>query len=103
MKRCFPEVFEVGFTAQMETELDKVEEGDLAWQQVLGDFWGPFSKALDAVDVQKLIHDVPDLSGLPKEKAPPGGTGLGGRRGRSGPFTACARAPAGGKSPRPLP
>ena len=29
MKRCLPEVFNVGFTAQMETELDKVEEGDL--------------------------------------------------------------------------
>src|SRR2546430_16160482 len=39
LKRCFPDVFEVGFTAQMETELDKVEEGDLAWQQVLEDFW----------------------------------------------------------------
>src|SRR2546425_5774399 len=50
MKRCFPDVFEVGFTAQMETELDKVEEGDLAWQRVLEDFWGPFSKALAAVD-----------------------------------------------------
>src|SRR5256884_6672994 len=44
----------------------KVEEGDLGWQQVLGDFWGPFSKALDAVDVQQLIHDVHDLSELHK-------------------------------------
>src|SRR3989441_11000238 len=26
MKQSFPDVFEVGFTAQMETELDKVEE-----------------------------------------------------------------------------
>src|SRR3989449_7141903 len=43
--RSFPAVFDVGFTAQMENELDKVEEGDLGWQQVLGDFWGPFSKA----------------------------------------------------------
>src|SRR5207244_2757940 len=31
MKRSFPAVFDVGFTAQMEDELDKVEEGDLAW------------------------------------------------------------------------
>src|SRR5207253_3895460 len=76
MKRSFPDVFEVGFTAQMEDELDKVEEGDLAWQQVLGDFWGPFAKALDAVDVQKLIHDVHDLSNLHKEKCPTCGSGL---------------------------
>src|SRR3989449_6366691 len=27
MKRSFPAVFDVGFTAQMENELDKVEEG----------------------------------------------------------------------------
>src|SRR5207244_3818733 len=58
MKQYFPDVFEVGFTAQMETELDKVEEGDLRWQRVLEDFWGPFSKALAAVDVERLIHAV---------------------------------------------
>ena len=36
MKICFPDTFQVGFTAQMESELDKVEEGDMVWQQVLG-------------------------------------------------------------------
>ena len=93
MKRSFPAVFEVGFTAQMEDELDKVEEGDLGWQTVLGDFWGPFSRALDAVDVQKLIHDVHDLSGLHKEKCPTCESGLVVRSGRFGPFIACARYP----------
>ena len=93
MKRSFPDVFEVGFTAQMEDELDKVEEGDLAWQQVLGDFWGPFAKALDAVDVQKLIHEVHDLSELHKEKCPTCGSGLVVKSGRFGPFIACARYP----------
>src|SRR6266550_2859303 len=102
MKRSFPDVFEVGFTAQMEDELDKVEEGDLAWQQVLGDFWGPFAKALDAVDVQKLIHDVHDLSGLHKEKCPTCGSGLVVRSGRFGPFIACARYPAECRFTRPL-
>ncbi|HEX4600191.1 MAG TPA: type I DNA topoisomerase, partial [Gemmatimonadales bacterium] len=93
MKRSFPAVFEVGFTAQLENELDKVEEGDLEWQQVLGDFWGPFSKALDAVDVQQIIHDVHDLSELHKEKCPTCGSGLIVRSGRFGPFIACARYP----------
>jgi DNA topoisomerase-1 len=102
MKRSFPDVFEVGFTAQMEDELDKVEEGDLAWQQVLGDFWGPFAKALDAVDVQKLIHDVHDLSGLHKEKCPTCGSGLVVRSGRFGPFIACARYPDECRFTRPL-
>jgi DNA topoisomerase I len=102
MKRSFPAVFEVGFTAQMEDELDKVEEGDLGWQKVLRDFWGPFSKALDAVDVQRLIHEVHDLSGLPKEKCPTCGSGLAVRSGRFGPFIACTRYPDECKYTRPL-
>ncbi len=102
MKRSFPAVFDVGFTAQMEDELDKVEEGDLGWQRVLGDFWGPFSKALDAVDVQKLIHDVHDLSELHKEKCPTCGSALQVRSGRFGPFIACARYPAECRYTRPL-
>jgi DNA topoisomerase-1 len=93
MKRCFPDVFEVGFTAQMETELDKVEEGDLRWQRVLEDFWGPFSKALAAVNVEQLIHDVHDLSELHKERCPNCGGPVVVRSGRFGPFIACAKYP----------
>ena len=91
MKRCFPEVFEVGFTAQMETELDKIEEGDLAWQQVLGDFWVPFNRALEAVDVNKIIHEVHDLSKLHEETCPKCASPLEVRSGRFGPYIACVR------------
>ncbi len=91
LKRSFPEVFEVGFTAQMENELDKVEEGDLDWQAVLGDFWGPFNRALEAVDINKIIHEVHDLSGLEQEKCPKCGSSLVVRSGRFGPYIACAR------------
>ena len=93
LKQCFPDVFEVGFTAQMETELDKVEEGDLRWQRVLEDFWGPFSRALAAVDIDRLIHDVHDLSELPKEKCPNCGGPLIVKSGRFGPYIACAKYP----------
>src|SRR2546429_8500380 len=94
MKQSFPDVFEVGFTAQMETELDKVEEGDLRWQRVLEDFWGPFSKALAAVDVERVIHAVHDLSTLPQERGPNCGGAL---RGKSGGVRAVL---AGGQDPR---
>jgi len=93
MKQSFPDVFEVGFTAQMETELDKVEEGDLRWQRVLEDFWGPFSKALAAVDVERLIHAVHDLSTLHEERCPNCGGPLIVKSGRFGPFIACAKYP----------
>jgi DNA topoisomerase-1 len=93
MVRLFPDTFDVGFTAQMETELDKVEEGDIAWQKVLGDFWTPFSKALGAVDVQQLIRETHDLSSLEQDKCPNCGSGLVVKSGRFGPFIACTRYP----------
>jgi DNA topoisomerase-1 len=93
MGRCFPEVFEVGFTAQMENELDKVEDGDLGWRQVLDDFWGPFSTALAAVDIPALIHEVHDISDLHTQRCGNCGGPLEVRSGRFGPFLACARYP----------
>jgi len=93
MVRLFPDTFNVGFTAQMETELDKVEEGDLGWQKVLGDFWTPFSRALGAVDVQQLIRDTHDLSKLGEDKCPNCGGELVVKSGRFGPFIACAKYP----------
>jgi DNA topoisomerase I len=91
LKRSFPEVFEVGFTAQMENELDKVEDGDLDWKAVLGDFWGPFNRALEAVDINKIIHEVHDLSGVASEKCPKCGSPLEVKSGRFGPYIACSR------------
>jgi DNA topoisomerase-1 len=44
--RVFPSIFDVRFTSEMEAELDRVEEGELAWQQVLNDFYEPFQKQL---------------------------------------------------------
>lgn len=44
----FPEVFSVAFTAQMEGELDSVEEGTLTYEKALSDFYKPFAKTLKA-------------------------------------------------------
>jgi len=93
MQRCLPSTFEVGFTAQMETELDKVEEGDLGWRQVLEDFWGPFARQLAAVDVPGLIRDVHDLGNLSQEPCPTCGSALEVKSGRFGPYIACVRRP----------
>ncbi|HSC20811.1 MAG TPA: type I DNA topoisomerase, partial [Solirubrobacterales bacterium] len=57
----FPEIFNVEFTSEMESELDRIEEGDLGWQGVLKDFYGPFSKALEAVDLNALVADAHGL------------------------------------------
>jgi DNA topoisomerase-1 len=44
----FPEIFEVEFTRHMESELDKVENGDIGWKDVLEEFYIPFSKSLQS-------------------------------------------------------
>ena len=93
MQRCFPEVFDVGFTAQMETELDKVEEGDMGWRDVLKDFWGPFAKQLAAVNVDAIIREVHDLSKLADERCPECASGLVVKSGRFGPYLACLNYP----------
>jgi DNA topoisomerase-1 len=102
MQRCFPDTFQVGFTAQMETELDKVEEGDMPWQQVLGDFWAPFAGQLAAVDVPRIINDVHDLHNLHLERCPTCGSPLEVRSGRFGPYIACAKYPAECKFSKPI-
>ncbi|TAL18048.1 type I DNA topoisomerase [bacterium] len=42
----FPKVFDAGFTASMEEDLDNVEAGKRDWRELLKDFYGPFSKSL---------------------------------------------------------
>ncbi|MBI4598144.1 MAG: type I DNA topoisomerase [Candidatus Omnitrophica bacterium] len=39
----FPEVMDLKFTAEVEEELDRVEEGDLEWVSVVRHFYTPFS------------------------------------------------------------
>ena len=42
----FQDIMNVEFTAQMEDELDRVEEGELDWVKAVRDFYGPFEKDL---------------------------------------------------------
>ena len=43
----FPNVMDLKFTNQMESELDQIENQETEWKAVLDKFWGPFSKALE--------------------------------------------------------
>ena len=43
----FSSIVDVGFTAQMEIELDQVASGEDQWQDTVKDFYGPFSDQLD--------------------------------------------------------
>ncbi len=67
MKERFPDIVNVKFTAQMENDLDKVENGDVEWVQLLKDFYGNFEQTLkDAkADMEgvklKLKEDETDI------------------------------------------
>lgn len=61
----FPDILNVEFTAIMEDDLDKVEKGTMAWDEVLHNFYEPFSKklaiaeeAIGEVDLQDEESDV---------------------------------------------
>ncbi len=102
MVKQFPDEFNVGFTASMEQELDKVADGTLPWQRVLKDFWGPFENALGSVDYEGLIHEAHDLSALENERCPLDGGRLVAKGGFFGPFVACENHPKTCKYTRPL-
>jgi DNA topoisomerase-1 len=49
----FPNIFEIKFTANMEEELDKIEEGEEKWIKVLNDFYVPFQSTLEKAENEK--------------------------------------------------
>lgn len=48
----FPDVVEVGFTAQIEEDVDEVAEGHKDWVAVVEEFWGPFSADLERASAE---------------------------------------------------
>jgi DNA topoisomerase I len=91
MIESFPSIFNVEFTSGMESELDKIEDGEIAWQKVLGDFYGPFTDALKAVNLGAIVAEAHGLNPeeLAKEKCPKCGAQVELRTGRFGPYFAC--------------
>lgn len=90
--KTFPDIFEVGFTAQMEDELDQVEEGDYEWTKVVREFYNPFKKDLDKAEESKsdLKEQIQEESEHVCEKC---GKRLVKKFGRNGPFLACPGYP----------
>jgi len=86
----FKDIMDVEFTAQMEGELDKVEEGELKWTDAVQDFYTPFQKDLKAAE-----KGMPELKGGVEtgEACPECGEPLKERWGRFGKFIACSAYP----------
>jgi DNA topoisomerase-1 len=52
----FPDILDIEFTAQMEENLDKIEEGEKGWVETLREFYAPFQKDLEMAKVS--MRDV---------------------------------------------
>ncbi|MBI2890436.1 MAG: type I DNA topoisomerase [Nitrospirae bacterium] len=60
----FPEVLDVQFTAEMEEQLDRIEEGEADWVQTLETFYRRFEKALERAAVEmKTVRGVVEKVG----------------------------------------
>lgn len=87
----FPEILNVTFTAQMEEELDDVEEGKRTYVQTLQDFYKPFSKTLKKAEKEmKNIKRMEVKTDLTCEKC---GNPMVIKWGRRGEFIACTNYP----------
>lgn len=56
MLEHFPKVVDISFTAEMEDKLDKVEEGEVSWENLLKDFYEDFR-----VDLEKAEANIPQV------------------------------------------
>ena len=52
----FPDIFDIEFTAQMEENLDQIEEGEKDWVETLKEFYLPFEKDLEMAKIS--MRDV---------------------------------------------
>jgi DNA topoisomerase-1 len=48
----FPVIMDVAFTAKMEEELDKIEEGQMPWVSAVKDFYKPFNESLEKAQTE---------------------------------------------------
>jgi len=43
----FPDILDYNFTAGVEKEFDEIASGEMAWEKMISDFYGPFHKTID--------------------------------------------------------
>ena len=89
--KSFEDIFDVGFTARMEEELDEIEEGKLPWKKAVKEFYGRFAKDLEQADDEMESYKAGIPTGQKCEKCGQGE--LLERISRHGFFLGCSRYP----------
>lgn len=90
--KYFPDIFDAGFTAKMENDLDEIANGKMEWNTVIGNFYVPLKSKID--EVFKGAERVKmDLGGT-DEKCPKCASLLVYKLSKFGKFLACSNYPA---------
>lgn len=89
--KYFDEIINEKFTAEMESELDKIADDGLDWKKLVADFYDNFEKKLqNAKKDNNNFKVVPEKTG---EKCPKCGHDLVVKHGRNGKFIGCSNFP----------
>ena len=90
-KENYSSIIDVGFTAEMEKNLDEVEEDRRKWLEVVKEFWDDFSKTVE--EAQNAEHVKLPEAEPTGEDCPNCGQPLVLKNGRFGSFIACSGYP----------
>lgn len=88
----FPDLINVGFTAEMEEDLDRIARGEKDWVGMLREFYSPFAEAVARAD--RIIEKVELASEETGIKCELCGSPMVAKWGKFGEFLACANFPA---------
>jgi len=87
----FPEIVDVKFTAEMEEQLDEIEEGKQDWVKLIDDFYQPFNQEVEKAEEEMEEIEIRDEpAGFDCEKC---GHPMVIKMGRYGKFYACSNFP----------
>lgn len=88
----FPDVINENFTADVETKLDGVAEGQIEWPKMMSDFYFPFKDHLDKI-MESLESVKGSMDEVSDEKCEKCGRPMLKKLGRFGHFLACSGFP----------
>ena len=88
----FEQIFNIGFTADLESKLDRIEEGKADWVGVLSDFYKELEELIDRA--KKTVPEFKSkLTEATDKKCPKCGAPMVVKMGRYGKFLACSNFP----------
>jgi len=87
----FPRILDPGFTAQMETKLDEIEEGTADWLEAMHEFYGAFARWLE--HAKKKMKNVKAMEEPTDQVCEKCGRTMVIKWGRFGKFLACSGYP----------